>query len=278
MRLKDAARRFNDTLATDAYTGDEAFFCAFTTFDDHAASGATSRRRTLSVTPGTEIPVRGAINLHNQIWIVGTGTPDAFGGKEIRVAYAMKKATDLAKIGTPAQAISGTGFTLAFIQKEYFKDTFNAITESATSVAWNIFISPHEVIAAGTVIVTPDVKLRVRMTYLPVDGLRVAECDELPPNTEQTAVFTENGAYNSATDSYSVVSVTTPVLIVDYNKLYQLHTASDAPYVQGDEAVLVPKSALTPVVGSSFTMLGTTWRVLTVQSELDCWLLHVRVG
>jgi len=278
MRLKDAARRFNDTLATDAYTGDEAFFCAFTSYDDHAASGATARRRVLSVPEGTEIPLRSAINLYGEIWIVGAGSADAFGGSIARVAYNMKKATDLAKVGTPAQALSGTGATLAFVQKQYFKDIFNTVSESDSSVAWNVFLSPHETIDAGSIIVTPDVKLRVRMTYLPVDGLRVAECDEMPTNTLQTAVFTENGTYNSATDSYATVSITTPVFIVDYNKLYQLHTASDAPYVQGDEAVLVPKTALTPKVGSLFTMLGTTWRVLTVQSELDCWLLHVRVG
>lgn len=278
MRLKNAARRFNDTLATDAYTGDEAFLCAFTTYDDHAASGATSRRRTLNVREGTEIPVRSAINLYNEIWIVGAGSPDAFGGSIIRVAYLMRKATDLAAIGTPAQALANAGSTLAYVQKQYFKDTFNTLTQSDSSVSWNVFLSPHESIVSGSIIVTPDVKLRVRMSYLPVEGLRVAECDEMPANTLQTAVFIENGAYNSTTDSYTTVSITTPVFIVDYNKLYQLHTASDAPYVAGDEAVLVPKTALTPVVGSYFTMLGTKWRVLTVQSELDCWLLHARVG
>lgn len=276
--MKDAARRFNDALATDAYSGDEAFFCAFTTYDDHAASGATARRRTLSVPDGTQIPLRSAINLFGEIWIVGAGSPDAFGGSVIRVAYAMRKASDLAKIGTPGQAISGTGATLAFVQKEYFKDTFNTLTESDSSVSWNVFISPHETIDVGAIIVTPDVKLRVRMSYLPVDGLRIAECDELPANTEQTAVFIENSSYDPITDTNSAITTSTPVLIVDYNKLYQLHTASDAPYVAGDEAVLVPKTALTPKVGALFTMLGTTWRVLTVQSELDCWLLHARVG
>ena len=33
----------------------------------------------------------------------------------------------------------------------------------------------------------------------------------------------------------------------------------------------------TPLQGT-FTMNGATWRVLSVQAELDSWLLHARIG
>lgn len=278
MRMKDAAKRFNDALATDAYTGDELFFCAFTSYDDHAASGATARRRVLSLPEGVPIPVRSAIDLYSEIWLVGAGSADSFGGSVIRMAYAMRKTTDLAKLGTPAQAILNTAPTQAFVQKQYFKDTFDPTTESDSSISWNVFFSPHEDVPIGSFIVTSDLSLRVRKTYLPVEGLRVAECDELDPDAFETAIFIENGTYNSTTDTYSTTAVTTPVFVLDYNKLYHLHTAGDAPYVAGDLAVLVPKTALTPVTGAQLTMRNTSWRVLTVQSELDCWLLHIRIG
>lgn len=276
--MKDAARRFSDTLALDAYTDEELFEVAFTSYDDHASSGATARRRVLQLTETDVPPERSCIKLYGEIWIVGTGSPDSFGGSIIRVSYGMKKATDLAKLGSPAQTITGVGQTQAYVQKLYFKDTFDTVTESDSNVAWNVFLSPHEVIESGMIVATSDLLLRVRKTYLPVEGLRVAECDEMEANSAQTAIFSENGGYDSTTDSYTVINTSVPALIVDYNKLYKLHSAADAPYVPGDLAVLVAKTALTPKVGSYFSMLGTKWRVLTVQTELDSWLMHVRVG
>lgn len=278
MRLKDAARRFNDAQATDAYTGEELFKCAFTSYDDHAASGATARRRTLSVPELTVIPTRSAINLYTEIWLVGAGSADSFAGSVVRKAYAMRKATDLAKLGSPSQSIRATGQTPAFVQKQFFKDSYDQLTESDSNIAWNVFVSPIEVVPIGSFIVTTDITLRVRKTYLPVEGLRVAECDELEPDALQTAVFIENGAYNSLTDSYTTTAISSLVYIVDYNKLYHRHTAADAPYEPGDLAVLVPTVSLTPKVGAHLTLLGISWRVLTVQLELDCWLLHIRVG
>lgn len=278
MRLKDAAQRYHDALATDAYTGEELFKCAFSSFDDHSASGATARRRVLNIPDGVLPPIRSCISIYTEIWLVGLGAADSFGGSVVRRSYGMKRATDLAKVGTPGQAIAGAGATLVYIQKLYFKDVYNTRTESDNGIYWNVFMSPHEAVDTGSFIITPDVSLRVRIAYLPVEGLRVAECDELETGSLLSATFVSNGAYNSTTDEYATTSVTTPVYVVDYNKLYRLHTQADADYQPGDVAVLVPKAALTPVSGSQFAMSGTTWRVLTVQSELDCWLLHARVG
>jgi len=278
MRMKDAARRFNDALATDAYTGEELFRCQFTSFDDHAASGATARRRVLGLPEGTEIPTRSAINLYSEIWLVGSGTADSFAGSIIRMAYAMRRATDLAKLSSPGNALLTTDQENVFIQKQFFKDTYNTLTESASSIAWNVFLSPHETVPIGSFFVTSDMTLRVRKTYLPVEGLRVAECDELDYGSLVSAVFIESGTYDSANDSYATIAITTPAYIIDYNKLYQLATAKDEPYQPGDLTILVPQSLVTPVVGTQLTLNGKPWRVLTTQPELDCWLLHIRLG
>lgn len=280
MRLKDAARRFNDALALDGYTGEELFKCAFTSFDDHAASGATTRRRVLSLPESIEIPARRCVSLYDEVWLVGIGVPDSYAGRIIRMDYGMKRATDLASICSPAQAILGTGTHQAYVHRQYVKDLFNTRSESDTSINWNLFIAPDESVQTGDILILQDQTVRLRYSYLPFEGLRILECDDLPEDHAQTAEFIENGVYDSASDSYTnPSSVSTPVFVFDYNQLYRLHTQADDHYEAGDVSVLVPKTAsVTPVVSAYFNMLDRTWRALTVQTERDCWLIHARAS
>lgn len=276
MRLKDAARRFNDTQAYDSYTGDPEFICQFSSFDDKSADGATARRRVLNVPESVTIPTRRSVSLYGQNWLVGAGAPDSFAGSTVRVQYGMKRATDLASIASPSGVLSSTG-TPAYVHKRYYRDNLDTRTESDNQTAWNVFLAPVETVVVGMFIVT-DALLRVRNLYLPVEGLRVAQCDDMGPTSIATAGFTENGVYNPLTDSYAGVTITTSVIVIDYARLYQLTTKADAIYEPGDVSVLVRQAAATPVTGSRFTMNGFTWRVLSVQAELDSWLLHARVG
>jgi hypothetical protein len=276
MRLRDAARRFNDVQAYDAYTLKELFKCQFSSFDDHSADGATARRRTLNVPLEVVIPARSCVRLYDETWLVGSGTQDSFGGSVVRKHFGMKRATDLVSIATPAAVLTSTG-TPVYVQKQYFKDTADTRTESDTQVSWNVFLSPAETIAEGMFIVA-DVLMRVRNHYLPLEGLRIAQCDDLGPISIVTATFTENGAYNSATDAMASVSVATSVILLDYTRLFRLATEADAAYAPGDVSILVRKAALTPVTGARLTMNSNSWRVLNTQSELDCWLLHCRIG
>jgi len=278
MRLKDAARRFNDVVAYDAYTDEEVFRCAYTTFNDHSADGSTIRRRTMHLPEGTTIPTRGCIKLGDEVWIVGTGSPDFFGGSIARVAYSIKKSTDFARIGTPGQAILETTPTQLFLQKEFFNDNYDKNTKSDTNITWYVYLAESETVQTGMIIVTPTIKLRVRKDYMPAENLRIVECDELDSDAVQSVTFFQNDVYDPLLDTYTIITTPATVLAISYNQLYRLHTAADAKYEQGDKSVLVPKSVVTPVTGSQFTMFGTSWRVLTVQSELDCWLLHARVG
>jgi len=276
MRLKDAAKRFNDAQAYDAYTSDPLFKCQFTSFDDHSADGATARRRVLNIPENLTIPTRRCIRLYDQAWLVGVGSPDSFAGSAIRVQYGMKKATDLALLATPAGVLTSTGMR-AYVQKHYYRDNMDTKTESDNQIAWNVFVAPVETVITGMFIVA-DVLLRVRNTYLPVEGLRVAQCDDLGPVSIVAATFTENGTYNPLTDTWGTVNIATTVILVDYARLYQLASKADPTYEPGDVSVLVRQAAVTPAVGARFTMNGKTWRVLSVQSELDSWLLHARIG
>lgn len=101
MRLRDAARRFDETQAFDAYTLEDLFLCKFTSFDDHSSDGATARRRVLDVPKDTEIPARRAVKFlvdeaEEETWIVGASASDVYAGFVIRNSYSMKRATDYA--------------------------------------------------------------------------------------------------------------------------------------------------------------------------------------
>lgn len=276
MRLHDAARRFHDTQAYDGYTGAKAFLCAFSSFDDHSADGATARRRVLNLMPADTVPTRRVISIYGERWLVGVGAPDSFAGTQIRVNHSMKKATDLAALLTPAQACAAAAGTPAYVQRKYFRDTANGQTDAQIDTFWNVFVAPGEPVQRGTFIRCSGELLRTRGEYLPIEGLLVAQCDTLDPGAVQTLTFVSNGTYNPGTDALTAISTAVGAIAIDMSKLYAYRAESDPKLVAGDLTYLVPKSAITPATGAEFTAASGRWRVLTVQSELDCWLLHCR--
>lgn len=278
MRLHDAARRFNDTQAYDGYTGQRAFLCHYSAFDDHSADGATARRRALNIRPQDVIPTRRVLRILDERWLVGAGTPDAFAGTAIRQHYGMKKATDLATLATPAQTCAGSGGTQAYVHKHYYKDTVNSLTDAKIDTFWNVFIAPGEPVVPGTFIDCGDVLLRARNTYLPVEGLLVAQCDQLDAANVVTLAFASNGAYDPVNDSFTAAATSVSALVLEWPQAYRQRTQADPAQQPGDLLMLVAQTALTPLAGAEFTYAGSTWRVLSVQAELDAWQMHVRRG
>lgn len=276
MRLHDAARRFHSTQAYDGYTAAPVFKCSFSSFDDHSSDGATVRRRVINLTPSDVLPARRVVQIEGDRWIVSAGAVDDFAGTPIRQHYGMKKATDLANLLTPAQACAAAVGTRAYVQKHYFKDVVNSLTDGKIDTFWNVFVAPGEPIAAGTFLNCGGVILRARNTYLPVEGLVVAQCDTLDAGAFQTITFVANGVYTPSTDSFTTISTAVPSYSLDFPKLYRFRTVADDKQEAGDLSVLVPTASITPKIGAEFTTASDRWRVLSVQPEMDCWLLHCR--
>jgi hypothetical protein len=276
MDLRDAARRFNDAEAFDGYTGEYVFNCHFSSFDDHSAAGATARRRALGLTDEDTVPARQVVSIYNDRWLVGSGNPDSFGGKVLRRVYNMKRSTDLAAVLTPAQACMSATGTLAYVHKQWFREVVNVPTDSKIDNFWTVFIAPGEPVEPGTFFRCGSVLLRARNTYLPVEGLRVAQCDDIDFATQKTLLFRENGNFDAATDSYPALNYSVFGLVVDYTKLFRLRTSADLRAEPGDVSVLVPQASITPVVGAKFMLGAIAWRVLSVEAELDAWLMHCR--
>lgn len=276
MKLKSAARYFDDTPVYDGYTGAFLFNCQFSSFNDANAVGSTSTRRILSIAPGLVIPTRRVIKVFDDYWLVGDGNPDSWKGSVIRQSFNMKKATAQVQLLTPGQACLGTAGTVAYAQAIYFKDTLNTQSDSNYDSFWNYFIAPGEPVSRGTIIHDGGRYLRARGAYLPLEDLRIAQCDEVDQGP--VAVTFNTGVYVPATDSFTSVPVTTPALLLDFQKAYRFQTPGASKEEPGDIAALVAASAVTPRPGLSLQIDSKTWQVVSFAPDADAWLLHLRRG
>lgn len=279
MRLSDASSYFMKEQITDAYSGDNLFLAQTASFDDHASSGATARRRTMSVKYGTTMPARNAVGLLGNNWIVGAGIPDGFQGNVVRVNYSLKESTGLLAKLTPGQACLAAAGVPMHAHCEFFKDSSNLLSESDTGIVWNIFSPVSEAVGQGAFFRDASSRLyRVKSLYDTADGFRVAESDDLGVGNLHTAVFTENGTYNTTTDSFATTSITTGCIQVDQSNFYRFFSPSEADRRSGDTTVFVAASAVTPKVGTAFTMAGVRYTVLQAVAEADSWALRVRLA
>ncbi len=277
MRLHSAAIYFDRETVRDGYTGAVLFKAQVKNFNDASSTGATLRRRVLSMAPVNSMPARGCVLLSNLHWIAGIRITDTFYGKEIRHTYNLRVGTSLFDILSPGNACIGAAATSpAYGYEGFFKDNQDNLAGSSYDTFWNIFFCPIEPVIVGSFLRAGSRMLRVRQAYVNPEGLRVAESDELDADWSQVAVFTDLGAYNPVTDTYASTTVSVPAIQMDSFKLYKWRVESEAQKKPGDRTVIVPLT-VTPAVGSTFTMVGRSWRVISVQPELDAWALHSRL-
>jgi hypothetical protein len=274
MKLKSAARYYDDTPVADGYTGDYLWRCQFSSFNDVNAVGSTSTRRILSIAPDLQLPARRVVKVFDDRWLVGDGNPDSWRGEVIRQSFNMKKATALAQMLTPAQACLSQAGTEAYTQAIYFKDTVNSLNNADYDPFWNYFFAPTEPVGKGSFIRDGTRLLRVRSSYVPLEDLRICQSDEIDM-LPQAAVF-GTGAYDPASDSFGAGTVATPVILFDTVKAYTNVTQATASVAKGDLSGLVAASAVTPAVGKTVDIAGTAWRILGSTADLDAWLLHLR--
>lgn len=278
MRFADAAKFFNKDPVYDAYTGALLFYCHTTAHDDHTSAGATMRRRTMTTTVDQVVPARQAVMLYGDPWLVGSSNPDSFQGIEVRRSWGMKRATDLMTLLTPVQAIKGLAGPTLYTQKEFFHDDPSPLSTSDWGTLWNIYLAPNEPVARGNFLRGADGAIyRVRNSYLAVDGLRIAEADQLDGDALQTAVF-DIGTYDLITDKETTNTLALPAIQIDASKFYRFRTRDENNALAGDRVVFVAQADITPKVGQKLTMLGLTWRVQSVVPEDNAWTLRVRLA
>lgn len=277
MDLHGAATYFDRDPILDGYSGEALFDAQVASFDDSSSDGATNRRRVLSTGPDAVIPPRRVVQLHGDRWLVGTGTPDGFLGEVIRRHYTMKRVTDLLALLTPGQAVAAAAGTPAYAQKMYFKDTSNALTDSEYDAQWNVFVSPYEIVGKGYFLRDVGGRLyRVRNDYLPTEGLRILQSDELDLDAVQSCTF-DTGVEDPITEAVTASTTTVAGIQLDVPKFYRFRHVSDDKIQPGDVAIFLP-SSLSLKQGMVFTMQSRTWRVQTFQPEMDAQVAHARLA
>jgi hypothetical protein len=277
MDLFDAASYFDNDRMYDGYTGAYLFDAQAASFNDASSDGATNRRRVLSTAADVVMPTRGVLLTNGDRWLVGTGTPDGFQGEVIRRHYTTKRATDLLAVLTPAQALAAAVGVAAYAQKMYFKDVVNSVTDSEYDVQWNIFMAPAESARKGYFLRDSGGRLyRVRNDYLPTEGLRILQSDELDTDAVQSCTF-NTGVENVVTEVVAAGTTAVTGIQVDMPKFYRFRHLSDERIQPGDVALFLPTS-LTLKQGMTFTMAGKRWQVMTFQPEMDAQAAHVRLA
>jgi hypothetical protein len=277
MDIADVDSYFDDDPVYDAYTGALLFHCHTTPHDDHTSSGATARRRTMTTVPGTAAPARAVVQIHGETWLVGNSNVDSFQGVPIRRSYGLKKSSGLVSALTPGEVCLAAAGTEFHVHKEYFRDTQDAKTSADWDVMWNVFCPPGEPVAKGTFLRQGATLLRVRNAYPSIEDLTIAEADQLDADARQPVTFISS-VLDLVADTRTATSVSTWAIQTDPQKCYQFRTLAESTLQPGDRAVYIAKAAYMPVVGAEFTMQGAKWRALTIVSEQDAWLLHVRLA
>jgi hypothetical protein len=275
MRLHNVARYFDDEAVKDGYSGAMLFKAQVRNVNDSSSTGATLRRRTMSLAANVSVPFRRCIALGSQKWLAGLPLIDTFQGRDIRKTYNLKSATNLLKLLTPGQVCANALGTDAYGHEEYFKDTLNAQTDNEIDTFWNVFMAPNEPCTKGKFLRVGARLLRARQTYRSPEDLLVVQADELDGDWSQSITLTEQGTYNPITETYSGTSTVVNTIQVDVTKFYRWRLLAESEVQPGDRAVFAPLT-VTPHAGRNFSMLGRTWVIRSVQAEADAWALHVR--
>ena len=270
----DVSCHFDDIPAYDGYAGTFLFNAQFNTFDESSIEGAITKKRTMSVRPGTVIPARRVLDFMGEKWILGDGTNDGFQGVQVRTSFWMKKVTDSATILSPTEACNGSAGIPCLVYKQLMKYTVDGMNSADYFPFWEIFTANSEVSARGSFLKMGDTFFRARCSDPDISGLIAIEADELESSSIVTATLGAS-IYDPITDSYTGAATTTPAIMLEIYRLYNHQAASEPLNHAGDVTLIVPNTVAVEV-GNDITINAVVWKVLAKAPELDAWNLHLR--
>lgn len=277
MKLKNAARYFDNDSVTDGYSGAFLFKAQFSSYDGASPDGSFNRRRTVSVAPGIAPAPRRVVEVQGAKWVMGELVTDTFKDKAIRQTAAAKEVTDLFQLRTPGQAALRQPGTPIYAHRVHLKDTVNSTTDSAYDPQYEVFFAIVETIKQGQFLSSSNITLHVRSVQLANEGYWVATSDELSrePSTSLEVYVTLGGTFDPLTETYTT-SITTTGLLLDMYKLYEYNTQADPRAQAGDKTLILAKSAMTPTPDQTLTIAGVKWRNIKFTEYHDAWNLQIR--
>lgn len=277
MKLTAAATYFDRLPVYDAYSNKELFEAQFDLFDDSKRDAVNIMRRTLSVAPLTSMPARLAIKAASQHWIVGRNpNNDTFMRGLIRTKYTVQLAHGLALLRTAGEVITNTGGSAAYAGLAWMKDWKEVEYSSRVYPYYEVYFAYGEPLTPDQFIELDGKIFRSRGVYLSEAGFQVVEADDL--QTARVSVsYTGPTTYDPSTDTFSGSTSTVPALNVRYAADFLYEQPSVLKRQPGDLVLLVRKTDVSsPKPDDGIVFSSKSYKVISVESESDCWNLTVR--
>lgn len=278
LTLAQASSFFDRTAVFDPTGSTRLFYGQVGNFDDSRRDAGSAYRRILSITPGTTLPNPAAVNIHGQVWLVGSKEID--GLEEMhRDKYVLQACTAEYSLSSLSVYVSGavSPSTLKrWAGVEWVKDGKEIGSSSDTVRFYTVFLPSGTPVRERQVVVSPlggEVYLVMSVHTLP-SGFVSANTVRLD-STLTTSQITPR-AYSAATGAYTLgAAATVACLQVRWQNLFAYDTEAEARYQEGDETLVFPSG--TPVnTASLITYAGRTWRAVSVDDLGGAVTVHAR--
>ena len=273
MRLLDAARRFDKTTATDAYSA-TTFKCQFEVLAYSKIDGVAVKKRQISTASSVTIPARRVVTIHGQTYLVGHGAPDFWNDDTIRLNYVVQGADGLANLTTIADELAGAAPGTAYAALAFAKYLPDAEDSSKYPPQYQVFLSGTESAPADSLVYLNSVWYLVKESYVSTSGLRVSLANVVDSPNFEMATFTSR-VYAPLTDTYVDTPSAIKVFRIKWAEHFEYLSKATEQYERGDLTVMMLK-AVTPDPPDTLTLSDGVWRILSAQDEGLTWNCHAR--
>lgn len=275
MKLANVAKRFDKTVAADAYNPVTTFKCQLAPLDLFRIEGTAVKKRQLTTAPDVVIPARRTISIDGDVYLIGDDSADHWRNQRIRNNYVLQGADFIASVYTVAQALNNDAPLTAWAALNFNKNQTDERQNSDYHSQYNIYFANGETAPADSLITDGTRWFLIRQSYTSVSGLVVTLANEINAPAFETISF-KTRTYVPATDSYTEVSTNVKLLRIRWTEWFEYLSAGTAKFVSGDMMVTVLKSAITPKAGDTLALSDGNWKVIAVQDDAPVWSVHVR--
>lgn len=278
MRLKAAARHFDQLTCTDAYTSGSPFLAQFDLFDDARRDSLNVQRRIVSVAPPILPPTRRVFAVADaegptQQWIVGEVTTDFFRKEAIRRKWICQRALGLASFYSFAGLLGGTATATAYGGRAWVKGSKEVEISSGLYNVWDLYFASTE--SASDLVLLDGTYFLKRTTYDTEGGFLAFQVDELIDPL--VTVTLTNRTYAPVTDTWSTITDTVPGLLIRWQSHFRYFAQFDQKYLPGDAHLIVTQADVTTLkAGDRVSFNGKAHTVLTPYVDGAVWSAHVR--
>jgi hypothetical protein len=273
MNLQNVARRFDTTVATDAYST-ATFMCQFEVLSYSKVDGVAVKKRQISTDVNIAVPARRVVDIGGQKYLLGTPAPDYWNNEVIRLNFVIQGADGLAELTTIADELSGAAPYTAYAALAFAKYLPDAEDSSRYPPQYQVFLSGTESAPADSLIRLNSVWYLIKESYISTSGLRVSLANAIDSPNFETATFSSN-VYDPVADANTSTNLSVKILRVKWSEHFRYLSKASEQYERGDQQVFVLKS-VTPDPPDSFTLSDGVWKIVSSQDEGLVWSCHVR--